>query len=239
MNRNKIATAVLTAALCAGMALPAHAAINPFAQMENDSRQAVEAAIKAGTIPPDSTIYDCMYGTDGNGTTIVIQYKDQNGDWIDVITQKPAENAPAAQSVDRLSEETLAEYAAEVFRLVNVEREKVGLEPLERNVELDAAADTRANECVSVKSTHIDGIAHLRPNGSSFETVLDDMGIEWHSVAENTAKGQVLPSDVMDAWLNSDGHSANIFTQKRTQIGIAVRQDSDGALYWIQIFIRP
>lgn len=238
MNRNKIATAVLTAALCASMALPAQAAINPFAQMENDSRQAVDSAIKAGTIPAGSTIYDCMYGTDGNGKTIVIQYKDQNGNWIDVITQEKKEYLPNAFT-EKLSDETLAEYTAEVFRLVNAEREKAGLDPLERDPLLDEAAMIRAEECASLNSIYVGGKAHTRPNGSNWSTILDDMEIVWHSAAENSSEGRTSAADVMNAWCNSDGHSANILTQKRTHIGIAVRQGSDGALYWIQVFIRP
>jgi|GEM_PF-2822808 len=234
----RVMTCAMAVLLAAAMTAPVYAATNPFAQMEAQSRQAVEAAIKAGTVPPGTTIYDCMYGTDKNGVTIVIQYKDKNGSWIDVVTQEKKEYLPGTFT-EKLSDETLAEYAAEVFRLVNEEREKAGLYLLERDAELDHAAIARANECVSVNSIYVDGKAHTRPNGSSWETVLDDMGIDWTSVGENSSSGRTSASDVMNAWLNSDGHKANILTQKRTQIGIGVRQASDGTLYWIQIFNRP
>ena len=236
MNRKKMAAAVLTAALCASMALPAQAAINPFAHMEAASRQAVASAIKAGTIPPGSTIYDCMYGADANGKTIVIQYKDQDGNWIDVGTQKAVETAPAAQTVDRLSEETLAEYAAEVFRLVNVEREKAGLEPLECDPLLDEAAMIRASEVNTVDNAG--GAPHTRPDGTSFRTVLTDLGIDGDRCAENLNRAKATPQAAMDSWMQSDGHRDIILRERYGSVGIGVYQRPDGKLDWIQIFER-
>jgi hypothetical protein len=63
MNRKAIVSAALSLALCAGMSVSAHAA-NPNAMriMEENSRKAVAAAISAGTIPADATIFDCAYG---------------------------------------------------------------------------------------------------------------------------------------------------------------------------------
>lgn len=236
MIRKKICAAVLTIALCAGMAAPAYAAANPFAQMEAQSRSAVEAAIKAGTVPPGTTIYDCMYGADENGVTIVVQYKDKNGNWIDVITQEKKENPPDAlsgTSNERLSDETLAEYTAEMFRLVNEEREKAGLDPLERDAELDSAAAVRAEELSK-------DFSHIRPDGTRFYTV---MGVEKnYNYGENGGSSGENPQDQMRGWLNSEGHRSNILDLNErgyTKIGIGVFQADNGKMYWCQLFYRP
>jgi len=148
MNRKKIFAAAITIVLCAAMTVPAYAVTSPFTQMEAQSRQAVEAAIKAGTVPRGTTIYDCMYGADENGVTIVIQYKDNNGNWIDVVTQEKVEDNPAntAGSVNKPTEKQLEEYALEVLRLVNKERQKAGLDEVVWDDDFAACARIRSEE---------------------------------------------------------------------------------------------
>jgi uncharacterized protein YkwD len=210
--------------------------------MMEASRRAVAAAIKAGTIPADATIYDCAYSTDANGVTIVVQYKDKDGNWIDVSTGKPAavpKSSPSS-SKELLTEEQLAEYAEEVFQLVNEAREEEGLPALERDDALDAAANVRAGEYASIKSIRVNGKAHTRLDGSKFTTVLDEMDIDWSGGAsENSSARRKTPEEVMAAWLDSDGHRANILRENRTHIGIGIRQDAGGRLYWIQLFTTP
>jgi uncharacterized protein YkwD len=237
MIRKKLLTVILAIALCMGMAAPAYAVYDPMEAMMEASRRAVAAAIKAGTIPADATIYDCAYSTDANGVTIVVRYKDKDGKWIDIVAQKKAPSATTKTTL--LTDQQLEEYAQEVFRLVNEERENVGLEPLERDSLLDEAAGIRATECVSQGSIRVDGQAHTRPDGTEWDTVLDEVEIEWSSAGENTSERRKSPADVMKAWMASKGHRKNILTEKRTQIGIAVQQASDGALYWVQLFIKP
>lgn len=234
MNRKKLFTAAITIALCAAMTAPAQAATNPFAHMEAQSRQAVEVAIKAGIVPPGTTIYDCEYGADKNGVTIVIQYKDQNGNWIDAQTQIKKEYLPGT-SVEKLSDKTLAEYATELFRLTNAEREKVGLEPLERNSLLDEAAMTRAPEVNIVDNAG--GTPHTRPDGTYFTTVMDDTELDGNRCGENIARVESTPQAAIDAWMRSDGHRKNVLYEDYGSIGIGVCQLPNGALYWIQIFM--
>jgi uncharacterized protein YkwD len=174
--------------------------------------------------------------------TIVVQYKDKDGNWIDVSTGKPAavpKSSPTS-SKELLTEEELAEYAEEVFQLVNEAREEEGLPALERDDALDAAANVRAGEYASIKSIRVNGKAHTRLDGSKFTTVLDEMDIDWSGgVSENSSARRNTPEEVMTAWLESDGHRANILRENRTHIGIGIGQNAGGRLYWIQLFTTP
>ncbi len=108
--------------MISGTTLTASAAYDPYRALEEKTRQAVAAAIENGLVPPGTTIYECAYSRDANGATIVVQYMDDGGNWIDVYTGKPAavaETPAPTQKDNRLSEEELAEYAAECLRLVN------------------------------------------------------------------------------------------------------------------------
>ena len=95
---------------------------------------------------------------------------------------------------------------AEVFRLVNQERAKVGKDPYKSNAKLNEAAVLRAKELVQLYS-------HTRPDGSSCFTVLDEYGITFWAVGENIAEGYFTPKDVMAGWMNSPGHRGNILDE--------------------------
>jgi uncharacterized protein YkwD len=215
-------------------AFPTLAANNPYKALEEKSRQAVAAAIKDGLIPPGTTIYDCAFSRDANGVTIVVQYKDKDGNWIDVATKKPAtapESTAPAKTDDRLTEEELAEYVEEVFRLVNEEREEAGVAPVVFNEEIAKAALVRAKELVTLAS-------HKRPDGRRCHSALDDAGIERRWSAENYHYGRSNPEAAMGAWMDSDGHRRTILNEKATDVGIAAYQADNGTIYSIQLFIK-
>ena len=119
-------------------------------------------------------------------------------------------------------------YADEVLRLVNIERSKAGLSSLSTNATLKAAADKRAQETVT-------SFSHTRPNGSKFSTVLQEYGISYRTAGENIAYGQRSPQEVVNGWMNSPGHRANILNGSFNKIGIGVYQ-SRGVIYWSQLF---
>lgn len=119
-------------------------------------------------------------------------------------------------------------YAAQVLRLVNAERAKYGLSSLTYDATLAKAADIRAVEIKSLFS-------HTRPNGQSCFTVLDEIGYSYRGAGENIAYGQRSAEEVMTAWMNSEGHRANILGENYTHIGIGV-YESGGVIYWSQMF---
>ena len=121
-------------------------------------------------------------------------------------------------------------YAAEVLRLVNAERKKAGLaEVAAGSPSLYSAARKRAEE-IAVK------FDHKRPDGSTCFTVLDDYNVSYVAGGENIAAGYATPAAVMEGWMASPGHKANILgNYESLGVGVYVK---DGRLYWSQMFIR-
>ncbi|MDL2232004.1 CAP domain-containing protein [Ruminococcaceae bacterium OttesenSCG-928-L11] len=233
--KNRIARAVAAAAmsamLCVSLASPVSAAQSLFGDMEAKSRQAVEAAIKAGSVPAGTTIYDCAYGADANGNTIVIQYRDKDGKWVDVVTGKPAASTPAAE--EKPAADALAEQADQMLALINQERESVGAAPVTRSDFLDAAALTRAQECASLNSQRVDGKAHTRPDGSRWFTVL---GIDVnYNYGENVIQGGDADNQ-MKRFMASEGHKALILKPSYTEVGIGCAISEEGNIFTVQIF---
>ena len=147
----------------------------------------------------------------------------------------PLEVSAASVASTSLTDAQLQAYANQVAAIVNQEREKVGKKPLYVLPRLNGAASVRAEECV-------ESFSHTRPDGSSFSSILTSgtYAVNWTAAGENIAWGQRTPAAVMDAWMNSAGHKANILSEKYEfdYIGVGVARDSSGVLYWTQNFIR-
>lgn len=136
-------------------------------------------------------------------------------------------------SLDQLSPNTVA-YRNEVLRLVNIERKKAGLNELTMtNTNLLKAAQRRANE-IAVRYNP----PHTRLDGRSWSTVLAEYNVFWRATGENMAAGYQTPAEVVEGWMNSPGHRANILNENFNQIGIgyAYRYGTEYNHYWIQIF---
>ena len=122
-------------------------------------------------------------------------------------------------------------YAEQVLTIVNERRAEQGLAPLTMNYTVVSAAKVRAAELTQ-------SFSHTRPNGTSCFTVLDEVGVDYWTAGENIALGYSSPEGVMNAWMNSEGHRANIMNPNYTQIGIACYYDSNSGYNWVQCFIR-
>lgn len=123
-------------------------------------------------------------------------------------------------------------YAEQVLELVNARRAEAGLEPLSMNAALVSVARVRAAEIVQ-------GVSHTRPNDTSCFTAWEEGGVGYSGAGENLAAGQWSAESAMNAWMNSEGHRANILNGSFTQIGIACyyAPDSPYGYYWVQCFI--
>lgn len=130
-------------------------------------------------------------------------------------------------SSDKEESEALS-FAEQVVELVNAERAKVNLPALTMTTKLNEAALVRAKETVQ-------SFSHTRPNGSSFSTVLKENGISFQGAGENIAWGQRTPEQVVNAWMNSEGHRANILNQGYTSIGVGYYLNG-ATPYWAQLF---
>ena len=125
-------------------------------------------------------------------------------------------------------------YRQEVLDLVNAERAKYGLQPLVMgDAKLTAAAQQRAEEIATVNS-------HVRPNGTKWYTVLSEYGVTDAAAGENAAWGSVSPEEVVNAWMNSEGHRANILDPEARAMGVGYYYNSSSTWghQWIQLFTK-
>ena len=120
-------------------------------------------------------------------------------------------------------------YEAEVIRLVNEIRVQNGLSPLKTNWELSRVARYKSQDMVD---QHY--FSHTSPTyGSPFQ-MMKSFGISYRTAGENIAYGQRTPQEVVNAWMNSSGHRANILNSSYTQIGVGYVANGN---YWTQMFI--
>jgi len=130
--------------------------------------------------------------------------------------------------------QSIGTYEQQVADLVNQERAKQGLSPLTLNTELSSVAETKAADMRDKNY-----FSHTSPTyGSPFD-MMKQFGISYKSAGENIAMGQKTPEVVMNGWMNSEGHRANILNANYTEIGVGYVTDSNGNTYWVQMFIRP
>ena len=122
---------------------------------------------------------------------------------------------------------------AEVVRLVNAERAKEGLAPLETFDALTQAAAIRAPELAV-------NFSHTRPDGSDCFTALDETGANRgaYTYGENIAIGAPTAAIVVEGWMNSPGHRANILNPDFTHIGVGYFNAPGGYQHcWVQMFV--
>ena len=119
-------------------------------------------------------------------------------------------------------------YARRVASEINSRRAEAGLDPIRLCDSLNEVAILRAKEC----ATKFD---HVRPDGTLCFTALDEANIPYYDAGENIACGQSTPEAVMQAWMNSDEHRANILSDAFEYVGVGVYR-TGGTYYWTQFF---
>ena len=144
-----------------------------------------------------------------------------------MLPDQPGNPAPDQPGTDGSQDA----FANEVVRLVNEERAKAGLPALTVDRGAASAAQVRAKEIER-------SFSHTRPDGSSFNSALTEAGVNFRGAGENIAYGQNSPEKVMEGWMNSSGHRANILNSSYTSIGVGHYQNASGVNYWTQLFIR-
>ena len=118
--------------------------------------------------------------------------------------------------------------ASEVVRLTNSARSQNGYAALVEDGALSEAAAVRAREIAR-------SFSHTRPSGASFSSALSESGVSYLRAGENIASGQKSASEVVNAWMNSPGHRANMLNSSYSRIGSA-SVNIGGTLYWVQLF---
>ena len=119
----------------------------------------------------------------------------------------------------------------QVASLTNSKRKASGLGNLTLDSQLSKLARMKAEDMA--KKGYF---SHTSPTyGSAFD-MMKKYGVSYRTAGENIAKGQKTPEAVMNGWMNSSGHRANILSSAYTHIGVGYAKDSKGNTYWVQIF---
>lgn len=154
---------------------------------------------------------------------------DNNGN-TENDTQKPDDNTTKPEDNNNSQGNvSLSAFEQEVLDLVNKERAAYGLSALQADSKVQAAAKTRANEILK-------SFSHTRPDGRAFSTALNEAGATYSGAGENIAKGQRTPEEVVNAWMNSEGHRANILNSKYKYLGVGCVKSGSSSYAWTQIF---
>ncbi|EEG77460.1 cell wall-binding repeat-containing protein [Dethiobacter alkaliphilus] len=164
-----------------------------------------------------------------------------NDTGITKFTILGGEKAVSANAVNLLASALnppLPERIQRVFDLTNLEREKHGLAPLQYHAELSEVAEIKSKDMYD--NQYFD---HNSPiYGSPFD-MMSHYGISYTRAAENLAAGFLSPQTLVNAWMNSPGHRANILNPNLTHIGIGyyynANDPSNLRHYWTQMFIAP
>jgi uncharacterized protein YkwD len=144
-----------------------------------------------------------------------------------------ATNAAAPATENSLVAKAEAQVAASgggigrVVALTNLERAKAGLGSLRLDGTLSAMAQVRAQEIVSTWS-------HTRPDGTNVTALAKQYGLSYAVIGENLGKGQKSADAVVNAWMNSSSHRAQIMGGY-SRIGVAI-YSAGGKTYWVQLF---
>lgn len=149
---------------------------------------------------------------------------------------QPAEPDPPAPEPENnnyeiIIPESASEYQREVLRIVNEKRAERGLRGLSGSEQLNNAANVRAEEICTLFS-------HTRPDNREWYTVFSDFGIAPGYLGENIAAGKPTPAQIVDQWMDSPDHYANMMNENYTSVGIGYYEQSDSEYhyYWVQLF---
>ncbi len=124
------------------------------------------------------------------------------------------------------------EFAYEVLRLVNIERKKIGISSLSMSSELLQVATVKSQDIVDLNY-----FSHTSPTFGGLRELLEFHSITYMRAGENLATGQKTPEAVVNAWMNSEGHRANIMNPAFNNIGIGIVAGGKyGGYTWTQLF---
>ncbi|MEU6673524.1 CAP domain-containing protein [Streptomyces sp. NPDC046925] len=125
----------------------------------------------------------------------------------------------------------LAEWGNSVLRLTNAERTAAGLGPLSPDPLLTVAAQNHSADMIARAF-----YAHTSPDGGQPWDRASAAGSTHRSIGENIACGQRTPAEVVDGWMNSPGHRANILKPSFTHLGVGFAGGGSAGTYWTQLF---
>ncbi len=230
----------------------------PAADTRQDSAPVADAKDSTPAASTPSDAKDCpatYYVTGSNGSCITIksdlsslaerlraygiympdictgdtQSDDANVPTDDATAPTDDANVPTDDASAPSDNTANASYAQQVTNLVNEQRAANGLAPLTLSSDLSRVAQAKSQDMHD--NNYFD---HNSPTyGSPFD-MMKAFGISYRSAGENIAMGYATPEAVVNAWMNSPGHRANILNSSYSQIGVGYVADGN---YWTQEFI--
>ena len=178
-------------------------------------------ALTVGTVLPVSAAARTCHGTVQSCTRPA--YVCQMGTPCPDHQQKPEQNQKPS-----LQQSSMSQIEKAAAELVNEKREDNGLRPLQISVNLSAKARVKAQD---MKKNNY--FSHTSPTYGSPFAMMQSLGVTYRSAAENIAMGYRTAEAVVNAWMASPSHRANILSTRYDSMGIGF---ADG--YWAQWFIR-
>ncbi|MDD6308192.1 MAG: stalk domain-containing protein [Clostridia bacterium] len=136
-------------------------------------------------------------------------------------TEKPADSEEKTEESDE----------KRVLTLVNQYRAEAGLAPL---VWDDTLAKVAASHSKDMANRNY--FSHTTPEGLSPFDRMEKMGVTYRTAGENIAAGMRTPEDVMEQWMNSPGHYANIMNANYKRLGVGIAKGGSYGVYWTQNF---
>ena len=121
-----------------------------------------------------------------------------------------------------------------VVAITNSVRARAGCGPVTPSARLSNAAWQHSRDMAGRGY-----FSHGSPGGGSPGSRVRAAGYRWSTYGENIAWGQPDARTVMNAWMNSPGHRANILNCRFRNVGVAVAYDSRGVPFWTQDFASP
>ena len=193
---------------------------------------AMASVLSVSLLVPISAMAADSYTVVSGDTLWQIAVKNQTGvqELIDANPQlaNPDQINPGQKINIPTKEQATVEQ--EVVKLVNAEREKAGLSPMKEDWELSRVAQYKSQDMLDKK--YFD---HTSPTYGTPFTMMKNFGITYKSAGENIAKGQRSAAEVVTAWMNSEGHRANIMSKNFTHIGVGYVAEGN---YWTQMFVQ-
>ncbi len=170
--------------------------------------------------------------TEQPGTTNTTQKQAQPQQQPEAQPQQQQQAQPQQQKetgAGQAKGEGLSEIESQVIELTNKERRANGLPDLKADTSLSNVAGEKSDDMQ--KNNYF---SHTSPTyGSPFD-MMRDFGIAYNTAGENIAQGQRSAEEVVNAWMNSEGHRKNILSDKFTHIGVGHTVEGN---HWTQMFI--
>lgn len=167
-------------------------------------------------------------------TSTVVTTTAQSGTTTPAVTTAPSTSeGTSLTTVPLPSPSPVTDMAKQIFEIVNQKREAAGKQAYVLDEKLCEIANMRAKELTTKFS-------HTRPNGKKYASALDEYAYSYSAVGENIAYGYSSASAVMNKWLSSAPHKANILDSNKvgyTKIGIGY-YNKNGTKYYVQMFVK-